>query len=425
MAEKKKLSLPMKILIAMVAGTLLGLLFLEKGLFFNAATQTAHAFFNPGTITTWIRPFGTLFLQLIQFIVVPVVLCSLITGVVNLKDINKLGSIGGKILVFYLCTTIFALAIGFSLALLFKGFYPVIPNLAEYTYEAASVDITTTLLGLFPNNIIVPFNAPPQMLPIIFISIAVGLGILTAREKGVLVGNFFEAANEVFMNIMMFIVNLAPYGVFALMSWVVANHGPGLFIGLGTVLLAAYLAYILHMAIVYSIAVSSLGGMSPLKFFKGMGPAMAVAFSSASSLASLAINIDCAKKLGCREHVVNFGLPLGANINSDGTAIYQGIASVFIAACYGIDLTIGQMLMITLTATLASFGIAGVPGAGMIMLAMVLGSVGLPIEGIAIIAGIDRLFDMGRTTLNVVGDVVGVIVVDNMEMKKEAKQAKA
>lgn len=402
----------MKIMLGMIAGIIVGLFF-----------QGSEGFFAPDTLNTWIKPFGTLFLNLIKFVVVPVVFFSLVTGIVNLGDLKKLGSIGGKTLLFYLCTSIIALSLGFTVSLIFKGFYPVLETV-DLEYTANTVDITTTLLGLFPANIVAPF-ANADMLPLIVIAISVGLGILAVGEAGLPLAKVIESGNHVFLKIMLFIVGLSPYGVFALMAPVVAVNGPQIFTGLGMVLLGAYIAYILHMGITYSLSVKLLGGISPMKFFKGMVPAMVMAFSSSSSLCSLPINIQCAKSLGLREHIVNFALPLGANINSDGTAIYQSLAAVFIASCYGIELTIMQMLMIIVTATLASFGIAGVPGAGMVMLAMVLASVGLPIEGIAIVAGIDRLFDMGRTTLNVVGDVVGVVVVDNLEKRREARLMKA
>lgn len=188
---------------------------------------------------------------------------------------------------------------------------------------------------------------------------------------------------------------------------------------LAKVILCAYIAYALHAILVYSLAVRAIGGMSPLKFFKGMMPAMLFAFSSASSVGTLPINMECANKLGASKEVTSFALPLGATINMDGTAIYQGVCAVFIASCYGIDLTMSQMLTIVVTATLASVGTAGVPGAGMIMLAMVLASVNLPVDGIALVAGVDRIFDMGRTTLNITGDASCAIIVTHLLEKEK------
>jgi Na+/H+-dicarboxylate symporter len=190
---------------------------------------------------------------------------------------------------------------------------------------------------------------------------------------------------------------------------------------LAKVILAAYCAYVLHAIIVYSATVSTMGGMSPVKFFKGMLPAIMFAFSSASSVGTLPINMECTENLGASREVSSFVLPLGATINMDGTAIYQGVCAVFIASCYGINLTPAQMISIVLTATLASVGTAGVPGAGMVMLAMVLTSVGLPIDGIALVAGVDRIFDMGRTTLNITGDASCSIIVSNILRRRGAK----
>ena len=188
------------------------------------------------------------------------------------------------------------------------------------------------------------------------------------------------------------------------------------------VLLAAYICYIVHMLVVYSLIVKTMGGLSPAKFLKGMLPAIMFAFSSASSVGTLPINLECTEKLGAKREVASFVLPLGATINMDGTAIYQGVCAIFIASCYGISLTLPQMLTIVLTATLASIGTAGVPGAGMIMLAMVLTSVGLPVDGMALVAGVDRIFDMGRTTVNITGDAACTIVVSNMESRREARK---
>ena len=183
-----------------------------------------------------------------------------------------------------------------------------------------------------------------------------------------------------------------------------------------------YICYIVHMLVVYSLIVKTMGGLSPAKFLKGMLPAIMFAFSSASSVGTLPINLECTEKLGAKREVASFVLPLGATINMDGTAIYQGVCAIFIASCYGISLTFPQMLTIVLTATLASIGTAGVPGAGMIMLAMVLTSVGLPVDGIALVAGVDRIFDMGRTTVNITGDAACTIVVSNMESRREARK---
>ena len=262
-----------------------------------------------------------------------------------------------------------------------------------------------------------------NMLQIIVMAILLGFGIiLIGEEKNHRIVAAFNDLNEVFMKVMELILALSPFGVFCLLCPVVAENGPAIIGSLATVLLAAYICYAVHAIVVYSSTVSALGGMSPLKFFEGMLPAIMFAFSSASSVGTLPINLECTEKLGAKREVASFVLPLGATINMDGTAIYQGICAIFIASCYGISLTLPQMLTIILTATLASIGTAGVPGAGMVMLAMVLTSVGLPVDGIALVAGVDRIFDMGRTTVNITGDAACTIIVSRLEEKRGAKK---
>ena len=247
--------------------------------------------------------------------------------------------------------------------------------------------------------------------------------MILVGEKASSVFTAVEHLNEVFMKVMELILKLSPIGVFCLLCPVIAENGAAIIGSLAMVLLTAYICYAIHAIIVYSTTVRTMGGMSPLKFFKGMLPAMMFAFSSASSVGTLPLNMECTEKLGADRQVSSFVLPLGATINMDGTAIYQGVCAIFIASCYGISLTFSQMLTIVLTATLASIGTAGVPGAGMVMLAMVLTSVGLPVDGIALVAGVDRIFDMGRTVLNITGDASCAIVVSNLEKKREARKA--
>ena len=262
------------------------------------------------------------------------------------------------------------------------------------------------------------------MLQVIVFALIVGVILAKLQDKTQLVTNFFQQGNDIMMEMTMMVMGLAPIGVFCLLCPVIAANGPAIIGSLAMVLLAAYICYVVHAVVVYSLTVRTLGGLSPLKFFKGMLPAIMFAFSSASSVGTLPINLECTEKLGAKREIASFVLPLGATINMDGTAIYQGICAIFIASCYGIHLTLSQMLTIVLTATLASIGTAGVPGAGMVMLAMVLTSVGLPVDGIALVAGVDRIFDMGRTTVNITGDAACTMVVSNLEAKKEARKAK-
>lgn len=409
MKTKKKLSLAVQIFIGLAFGIIAGLIFMAAG--------------KAEWAVSYIKPFGTIFLNLIKFIVVPIVLCSIISGVISMRDIRKVGSIGWKTVVYYLCTTACAVVIGLVFANLFKGTYQILET-TDLEYEvAASVNFMDTLVDIFPSNIIQPL-ANASMLQVIVIALFFGFGIILAGEKGDPLATVINSITDVSMVIMDLILKLSPIGVFCLITPVVAENGPKILGSLAMVLLTAYVCYFIHMVVVYSSAVKSMAGLSPIKFFKGMAPAMIMAFSSASSVGTLPINLECSEKLGAKKDVASFVLPLGATINMDGTAIYQGVCAVFIATCFGIDLTLSQMITIVLTATLASIGTAGVPGAGMVMLAMVLQSVGLPVEGIALVAGVDRIFDMGRTVVNITGDASCAIIVSKLEEKKDARKAR-
>ena len=405
--KKKKLGLASWIFIAMILGIVFGIVMYKAG-------QAAF-------VSAYIKPFGTIFVNLLKFIVVPVVLISIICGMISMDDVKKVGSVGWKTVVYYMCTTLVAIVIGLVVANLFKGFFPVLET-TGLEYEAQSSNFMDTIVNIFPSNMWSAFvNA--NMLQVIVIALLFGAGILVCGEKATHAKQLFESLNEVVMSVMMFIIKLTPIGVFCLMTNTVAVNGPDIVGSLLIVLAVAYLGYLLHLLIVYSVTVKTMGGLSPIEFFKGMVPAMIFAFTSTSSVATLPLTKECSENLGADKDVSSFVLPLGATINMDGTAIYMGVTSLFIATCYGIDLTLAQMATIVITATLASIGTAGVSGAGMIMLAMVLQSVGIPVEGIALIVGVDKLFDMGRTTLNIVGDASCAIVVSNWQRKKEAKLA--
>jgi len=393
-----------QIFIGLVSGIIVGLFFVSR----------------PDFAISYIQPWGTLFLNLIKFIVVPIVLFSIASGVISMKDIRKVGSVGWKTITYYLCTTACAVVIGLVVSNVFKGFY-ILLETSQLSFEATQAPpIMETIINIFPSNAFLPLvNA--NMLQVIVISLFIGFGIILAGEKGEFAANVVESFNEVFMQIMMLIVKLSPVGVFCLIVPVVATNGASILGSLALVLLVAYICYILHASIIYSLTVKAMAGISPLVFFKGMLPAMMMAFSSASSVGALPLNLECVEKLGTKKDIAAFVLPLGATINMDGTAIYQGVCAVFIAACFGIDLTLTQMMTIVLTATLASIGTAGVPGAGMIMLALVLESVGLPVAGIALVAGVDRIFDMGRTTVNITGDAACALIVSKLESKKEMR----
>ena len=404
MSKKKPVSLAMQIFAATLLAIVLGI-----------ALQ-GHA----GFANNYIKPFGTIFLNLVKFIVVPIVLFSIMCGIISMSDIRKVGYIGLKTVVFYLCTTAFAVTIGLVGGNLFKGLFPAIAT-TDLSYEASqATSFMDTLVNIFPSNFFKPL-VEGNMLQVIVMAILLGFSIILVGEKNARVVAAFNDFNDIFMKCMELILRLSPIGVFCLLCPIIAENGPSIIGSLAMVLLAAYICYIFHAVLVYSLSVKAMGGLSPLAFFKGMMPAIMFAFSSASSVGTLPINLDCVQKLGAKKEVASFVLPLGATINMDGTAIYQGVCAIFIASCYGIQLTLPQMVTIVLTATLASIGTAGVPGAGMVMLAMVLTSVGLPVDGIALVAGVDRIFDMGRTTVNITGDAACAVVVSNMEAKREAK----
>lgn len=406
--KKIKLSLGTEILIALILGIIAGLLM-------QNCVDVA---------TKYIKPFGTIFLNLLKFIVVPVVLFSILDGVLSMKDIKKVGSIGIKTVVYFLATTLFAIIIGLLGALIFKNGFPKLA-VTELSYKApASTNFMDTLVGIFPSNFVVPLSNA-TMLQVIFMALIIGFAILLIGDKAEPTIGAINRWNDIFVKCMDMILKLSPIGVFCLLCPVVAANGAAIIGSLAKVLGVAYLCYIIHAVLVYSLTVGFMGGVSPLKFFKEMAPAMIFAFSSASSVGSLPVTMDCTEKLGAKREISSFVLPLGATINMDGTAIYQGVCAVFIASCYGIDLTFGQIVTIVLTATLASIGTAGVPGAGMVMLAMVLTSVGLPVDGIALVAGVDRIFDMGRTTLNITGDAACSVIISAMEEKKAKKAANA
>lgn len=406
MKEKKKMSLAMQIFIALVLAIAAGLL-LQK-----------HAQFAE----TYIKPFGTIFLNLLKFIVVPIVLFSIMCGIISMRDIKKVGAIGLKTVVYYMCTTAFAITIGLIGGNLFKKMFPVIAT-TDLSYQVGEkTSLMDTIVNIFPSNFISPM-AEANMLQVIVMALLIGFAIiLVGEEKNTRIITACNDLNDVFMKCMEMILKLSPIGVFCLLCPVVAANGATIIGSLAMVLLAAYVCYIVHAVVVYSFAVKTIGGVSPLTFFKEMLPAIMFAFSSASSVGTLPINMECTEKLGTSREISSFILPLGATINMDGTAIYQGVCAIFIASCYGIHLTLPQMLTIIFTATLASIGTAGVPGAGMVMLAMVLTSVGLPVDGIALVAGVDRIFDMGRTTVNITGDASCCVIVSNLEKKREARK---
>ena len=403
---KKKLTLPMQILIALILGIIVGLICF----FTDNAAFTAN----------YLKPIGTIFVNLLKFIVVPVVLFSMIDGILSMDDMKKVGAVGWKTVAFFTATTAIACVIGLVCGNLFDnlGLFPTLVLEEGASWDkATTANFMDTLVGMFPSNMWEAFRTA-NMLQVIVIALLFGGSIMAAGEKGKLCRDIVSSFNEVINKMMAFIISLSPIGVFTMMAWVIATQGADIIGHLAIVIGCAYVGYIAHAVLIYSMSAKIFVGMSPLAFFKGAAAAMMFAFTSASSAATLPVSKECVDEMGADHDISSFVLPLGATVNMDGTAIYQCVATIFLASCAGIELGLAQMVTIVVTATLASIGTAGVSGAGTIMLAMVLTSIGVDVNLIMIIYGVDRLFDMGRTTLNITGDMACALCVSKWESKK-------
>ena len=365
-------------------------------------------------------PLGTIFLNLIKMLIVPLVFFSIVVGVANIGNPKALGRMGGKTMVFFLATTAIAITIGITLAVLIqpgnKGEFDV----EQANYQAAEAPpISDTLLGIIPANPIGSL-ASGNMLQIIFFALFIGLGISYLGKRVELVQRFMEQANELMMFLVTLVMKFAPYGTFALIASAVGKQGFDALQAMFWYMLVVLLGLLVHFVVVYGSALKVLAKCNPIDVIKAYIPALTVAFSTSSSSATLPVSMEIAQnKLGVPKGISSFVQPLGATINMDGTAIMQGVATIFIAQVYVADLSTSQMLIIVLTAVLASIGTAAVPGAGLIMLAMVLEAVNLPVEGIALIIGIDRLLDMTRTAVNCFGDLVCTLYITESEKGKE------
>ena len=370
-------------------------------------------------IKWWIAPIGTMFINLIKMMIVPVVFTSLIVGMTSIGDTKKLGRIGVKTVATYLVTTAIAILIGFAVAgFIHPGLGMSLPTDAAEVKVKEAPSIMQVLVAMIPANPIASM-AKADILPTIVFSLFIGVGIIqVGGQRAQTIINFFDACAEVCYKVIAMIMAFSPIGVFCLLLPVVAANGPSVLLPLLAVIACMAIGCVIHAVGVYSMLARVWGGHTPLAFFKGMSEAMLIAFSTCSSAGTLPVNMkNTQEKLGVSREVTSFVLPLGATINMDGTAVYMGICSLFIANVFGINLDFGQMAMIVLTGTLASIGTAGVPGAGLIMLAMVLQSVGLPLEGLALVAGIDRILDMFRTCLNITGDAAVACVINDTEKK--------
>lgn len=386
---KKKLHFSVKVMIGLLLGIIAGIILQAK----------------PEIANTYIKPFGTLYLNAIKMVIVPMVLSSIIVGACGLGDVKKFGRIGLKTICVYMITTLIAAAIGVVLANIFNVGAGL--NLAggEAVEVSEAPNMIDTLINIIPSNPIKSM-VDGNMLQIIAFALFVGAGIVLVGDKAKPVAVFFDGFADVMYKITGVIMKFTPYAVFALICPTIASNGMDVLLPLLSFVLVVWFGLLLQVVIVYFPGVKFLVKMGPIKFVKTIWEAIVISFTTCSSSATLPVTMECGRKLGISLPVRSFTLPLGATMNMDGGAIYQGITAVFVANLFGIHLTIGQQAIIVLTAVLASVGTAGVAGASIIMLGTVLTSVGLPLEGIAIVAGVDKLIDMPRTSINIIGDLM-------------------
>ncbi|RXJ87658.1 dicarboxylate/amino acid:cation symporter [Arcobacter sp. CECT 8985] len=397
----KKVPLWQKIFLGLVLGLITGLVFKD--------------------LAIYLKPLGTLFLNLIKMLIVPLIFVTLVSGITSMDDFSKMKRVGLKTFFIYLSTTAVAITIGLAFGFFFEPGVGVSLVNKEAVVAKAAPSLIDTLLNIITTN---PISSLAQgnILQIIFFAIILGLSINLAKDKSKPVKDFFNSFSEVMFKMTDIVISFAPIGIFGLMAWVSASYGMDVLYSLLKVILCVYIASILHMVFTYGLAIKFISKLSILKFFKGIIPAQMIAFTTTSSSGTLPVTTsNVVNNLGTSKSISSFVLPLGATINMDGTAIYQGVCAMFVAQAFGVDLTFSNMLTIVLTSTLASIGTAGVPGAGLIMLTLVLTSVNLPLEGVAIIAGIDRILDMARTTVNVTGDAMVTVFVAKSENELDEK----
>ena len=402
MGEKKGISLLWKITIGFVAGIAFG---------FAVGPLIADSPALSGYVMPFLDLIGKIFLTLLKMLIVPLVFASLVAGAASVGDVRKLGRIGVKTLVLYLITTAVAIVIGLVLGnVINAGGGMNIPAGIQATGKEAK-PLLDVILDIFPSN---PLDSmvKANMLQIIVFALFFGVACVMAGEKGRKIADFFEGVAEVMYSVTHIVMNLAPYGVFALIAITAAKYGLSILAPFAKVIAAVYIGCIIHAVVVYSGMVMAFCKRSPMWYFKGIQEAAITAFVTRSSAGTLPVTLaNVRDNLGVSEGVSSFVLPLGATINMDGTALYQGVCALFVAQAFNIPMTLQMQISVVVTATLASIGTAGVPGAGLIMLTMVLTTVGLPIEGIALVAGIDAILDAARTSLNVTGDTAVCAVV--------------
>jgi proton glutamate symport protein len=405
-----------------------------RNVLFDDIKREELSFVDPASVTREkslplsIKWIGEIFIRLLNMVAVPLVLASLTVGAASLGDIKKFARIGGKTLTYYLTTTAFAIVLGLVLANIIKPGDRMNADtkqrlLSSYNQDAATkvvmaeeYSFSDEIVKIVPKN---PFGAlaNSEMLQIVFFALLLGLTLsLVDKDKAAPVLNFFDGLSETMIKMVNIIMYIAPLGVFALISAVVAEFGFEILHTLFWYAVTVLLGLILHTYGVYGLLIKIFSKMRPATFFRGIKRVQTIAFSTSSSAATLPVNMECCQdNLGVSKSITSFVLPLGATVNMDGTALYQGVAAVFIAQVFGMELTLAQQMTIVFTATLASIGTAPVPGVGIIMLVIILKSVGIPEEGIALILGIDRILDMCRTVTNVSGDAAGAVIVASSE----------
>jgi len=406
--KNKKMGLTTKIFIGLITGLVLGIILNKIGPSYVRDTILVDGIF---TLV------GTVFLNAIKMMVVPLVFISLVNGAASMSDIKKLGRVGSKTLVFYLATTAVAITIAIGLSYIVKPGMGL--DMSSLVKTAPTISAKTSLVKVISD--MVPTNpieamATGNMLQIIVFAILTGTGLAAIGKKVQPVIEIFDHLNDLMMKMVSFVMLFAPYGVFGLIAKTFTGLGFDAMLPLAKYMFCVLFALVLHAVFTYTGLLVGFTKLNPITFFKKFLPTMGIAFSTSSSNATVPASLEAVeKKLGVSKSIASFTIPLGATINMDGTAIMQGAATIFISQLYGLPLSMGAILTVILTATLASVGTAGVPGVGLIMLSMVLQSVGLPVEGIALIIGIDRILDMCRTVINITGDAVCTIIIAKSE----------
>lgn len=404
--NKKKMSQSKKIFV----GLILGLIF---GIILHSFVPDSH-FKNDILIDGIFYTIGQLFIRLMQMLVVPLVFFSIADGCRNLGDTETLGKVGIRIVIFYMFTTALAIFISLSLASLIGPGKGMNMSLGDQSFESVDTEISLsdTILDFIPTNPIEAL-ATGNMIQIIIFAVLVGLLIATMEDRLMTLGNIVTEMNDLMMGMTMWVMKLAPVGVFFLITRTFSSLGYDAILSMLSYMASVLGGLVAQLIIVYMLLITIFVRVNPFKFLKKFAPVMTFGFSTASSSATVPIHIQTLDDMGVDKKISSFTIPLGATINMDGTAIMQGVAVIFIANAYGIDLTASDFMTVILTATIASVGTAGIPSVGLITLSMVLESVGLPVEGIAIIMGIDRILDMARTTVNLTGDATGTMIVAN------------